>query len=292
MSARAPLPCDIAIVGIGIVGVHQLTHEAEAIIRRCRQTFFTDTGLGVGDYLATLCPVVTDLAEPTEVRPRIDRYRRVASRVVDAALTGGPVCLAVDGHPTMYSYPTALIRRAAAVLDLTVLVRPGISFLDTLLADLGVDPGFDGLQLYEATDLLVRRRPLQPDVPCVVAQAGMVLDPYDHPTERPIGSLAQLQAYLLEFYPVDHPVTMVTSPPHPLLPAGRQTVRLGSLAAALAAGAHLLGTLFIPPVTRRPIADERLAGQLRVPVPATAATTPPRREGRPAIGPQPVASEP
>jgi hypothetical protein len=49
-------PFDIGIVGTGIVGTHQLTREAEEVIRRCKRTFVIDSGYGIAEYLATLCP--------------------------------------------------------------------------------------------------------------------------------------------------------------------------------------------------------------------------------------------
>jgi uncharacterized protein YabN with tetrapyrrole methylase and pyrophosphatase domain len=158
----------------------------------------------------------------------------------------------------MYSYPTVLIQRAAAVLDLRVRVLPGVSFLDTLLADLGIDPGFDGLQLYEATDLLVRRRPLQTDVGCVIAQASVVASPAEGQATDHGKNLAKLQDYLLGYYPADHDVVIVTSSTHPLLEPLLQKARLGSLVKALAHTAYS-GTLYLPPVGRRPIADQQLA---------------------------------
>ena len=50
----------------------------------------------------------------------------------------------------------------------------GVSSLDTMFIDLDLDPAYDGLQMYEATDLLVKQRPLQPDVPCLLWQVGAV----------------------------------------------------------------------------------------------------------------------
>jgi hypothetical protein len=37
--AEKSLPFDVAIVGLGIVGVHQITREVEETVRRCRCTF-------------------------------------------------------------------------------------------------------------------------------------------------------------------------------------------------------------------------------------------------------------
>ncbi len=263
MSPGQQFPFDIAIVGLGITGVHQVTREAEETIRRCNVTLLADSGLGVGEYVRTLCLEVTDFADRLESGGhRVDFYRGIASEVVAAALEAAPVCFATYGHPKMYSYPTVLVQRAAAILDLRVSILPGISFLDALLADLGLDPGFDGLQLYEATDLLVRRRPLQTDVGCVIAQAPVTAEAGTREAVHNLPNIALLRDHLLQFYPSDHEVVFVVSSPHPLLRPLRRTAPLSDLPAAVASGPQS-GTLYIPPVERRPIADEPLAERMR-----------------------------
>jgi uncharacterized protein YabN with tetrapyrrole methylase and pyrophosphatase domain len=263
MSAAAEFPFDIAVVGLGITGVHHITREAGETLRRCRRTFAADSTPGVLAYLRTVSPDVADLSGHfTPAVHRASSYQAIASDVVAAAVEEAPVCFATYGHPKMYSYPTVLIQRAAAILDLRVRLLPGISFLDTLLADLGIDPGFDGLQLYEATDLLVRRRPLQPDVACVIAQAPTVLSPVAGQPADALANLARLQDYLLGFYPAEHDVVIVTSRVHPLLAPLLQRTRIGLLANALARASQS-GTLYIPPVGRRPVADQELADIMR-----------------------------
>jgi uncharacterized protein YabN with tetrapyrrole methylase and pyrophosphatase domain len=289
MSAETSLPADIAVVGLGINGVHQITREVEETIRRSNETFVTDMALGVVDYLETLCPKVTDLTSRYEVGShRILIYRRMASEVVAAALENPPVCFATYGHPRMYCYPTTLIERAATVLDLKVEVRPGTSFLDTLLVEVGVDPGFDGLQLYEATDLVIRRRPLQTDVNCVIAQGPIVMDAYNRSGSPTAEDLGLLQDYLLEFYPPDHEAVIVVSKTHPLLDTIKQSVPIDKLTTALQHGATV-GTLFIPPVRHREVAAEELAERMRLPTESESDEGgTPRRPGRPAIGPKPA----
>jgi uncharacterized protein YabN with tetrapyrrole methylase and pyrophosphatase domain len=263
MSSPPQHPYDIAVVGLGITSVHQITREVEETIRRSTRTFVADRAPGVTTYLSTLSPSVIDLA--SRFRPnahRLEAYRAIANEVVTAAIEQPPVCFATYGHPKMLSYPTVLIQRAAAILDLRVAILPGISFLDTLLIDLGIDPGFDGLQLYEATDLLVRRRPLQTDVACVIAQAPVVVEPREAAAPSSAAHLALLQNYLLTFYPPDHPVVIVVSKTHPLLEPVLQRTRLGTLVAALANTAHS-GTLYIPPLRRRAVADQALADRMR-----------------------------
>jgi precorrin-6B methylase 1 len=272
MSYNLLFPYDISIVGLGMLGAHQITREAEACISRATRVFVADQVAGVPDYLKALNPQITDLTG--HFQPEIHRvktYRAIASEVVAAALEKAPVCYAAYGHPKVYSYPTILIQRAAAILDLRVKVLPGVSFLDTLFVDLGLDPGVDGLQMYEATDLLVRRRPLQTDVSCVISQAPFVLQSGGKSASLDWSPLMKLQEYLASFYPVTHEAVIVVSSTHPLLPPLIRRTKIGTLAAALANTPHS-GTLYIPPVKLRPIADEAFAARMRPPVQAKPAT--------------------
>lgn len=252
------LPFDIAIVGLGIVGVHQVTREVEETIRRCLHTFVVDSGFGVVSYLESLCAQVTSFVPLYENgKSRLPTYRQMAAEVVDAAITGSPVCFATYGHPLVYCYPTVLIQRAAKLLNLRVETFPGISALDTLLVDLGIDVSADGLQMFEATDLLLRRRPIQNDVPCVLWQTNIVAEPTHQTDRRSAEHFFHLQSYLLEFYPREHAVKLVISKTFPLLRSVVETYQMGTLAADLERGPQA-GTLYIPPVRRRGIEDQQL----------------------------------
>jgi uncharacterized protein YabN with tetrapyrrole methylase and pyrophosphatase domain len=251
-------PFDIAVVGLGIVGVHQITREVDEVIRRCNRTFVIESGYGVTDYLKTLCPQVESLGNLYERgKSRLPTYRKMAAEVISAALSTPPVCLAAYGHPRVYCYPTTLIQNAAPLLDLHVEVFPGISAFDTLLVDLGTDIAFDGIQMYEATDLLLRRRPLQNDVTCVVWQATIVGDPTYPARRHEVEQFQPLQDHLLRFYPADHKVTLVMSKNFPLLRSIVQRFPLKELAMELYR-APQVGTLYIPPVQSRPIEDVEL----------------------------------
>jgi uncharacterized protein YabN with tetrapyrrole methylase and pyrophosphatase domain len=248
-------PFDIGIVGIGIVGTHQLTREAEEVIRRSRRTFVIADGYGVTDYLRTLCPDVTELGflyEPG--KNRLPTYHKMAAEVIAGAVAGPPVCLATYGHPWVYCYPTTLITSAAPHLGLHVEVFPGVSALDTLIVDLGMDIADNGIQMYEATDLLLRRRPLQNDVNCVIWQPTVVGDPTSPADWYEAEQFMPLQNYLLGFYPSDHEVSLVTTKTFPLTRSVVERLRLGDLASQLS-GAPGVGTLYIPALVERPVED-------------------------------------
>jgi precorrin-6B methylase 1 len=258
-SAATPVwPFDIGIVGIGIVGTHQLTREAEDVIGRCNRTFVIADGYGVPDYLSTLCPRITDLATLYEAgKNRGPTYYKMAAEVVSAAVSDAPVCLATYGHPWVYCYPTTLINQAAPLLGLRVAVFPGISAFDTLLVDLGTDIAADGIQMYEATDVLIRRRPIQNDVACVIWQPTVAGDPTCPSKPYPAAQFEPLQEYLLGFYPADHEASIVTTKTHPLMRSVVKHLRLGDLAVTLS-GDPDVGTLYIPALRQRPIADGAL----------------------------------
>jgi uncharacterized protein YabN with tetrapyrrole methylase and pyrophosphatase domain len=262
LEAMNSLPFDVAIVGLGIIGIHQLTREAEETIRRCRHTFVVDSGFGVVPYLKGICGTVTDLVPLYQRgKNRLDTYRQMAARVVNAALTSPPVCFATYGHPLVYCDPSVLIQRAAKVFNLRIEVFPGISALDALMVDLGVDVGTDGVQMYEATDLLMRRRPLQDDVSCIIWQADVVGEPTYKTRRASTRRFLPLQNYLLEFYPPKHPITLVLSRTFPLQRSIIETYRMESLALQLGQGPQA-GTLYIPPVRRREIADHKFLEQI------------------------------
>jgi uncharacterized protein YabN with tetrapyrrole methylase and pyrophosphatase domain len=257
-AAKTVWPFDIGIVGTGIVGTHQLTREAEEVIRRSRQTFLIASGYGVADYLRTLCPEVTDLGALYEPgRNRLPTYQKMAATVIAAAERHTPVCLATYGHPWVYCYPTTLITQAAAHLGLHVEVFPGVSALDTLIVDLGMDIADNGIQMYEATDVLLRRRPIQNDVNCVLWQPTVVGDPTCPSEWYEQEQFIPLQSYLLGFYPADHEVVLVTTKTYPLTRSVVLRLPLGELARHLS-GAPGVGTLYIPALVDRPVADTAL----------------------------------
>ena len=191
------------IAGLGLQTVAQITREVEAAIRLSREVLFLDTGVATKQFLETLCPRVTPLYEQSysEERPRVNAYEHMAARVVDAALDHPPVTFAIHGHPLIAAHPPFLILELAHALELQVTVLPGISAIDTILADLRLDPVVHGVQMAEATDLLLRRWPLQPDVPAILWQIG--------PLETCLHSMRVSRPE--RFSPVHRPLTTVLS---------------------------------------------------------------------------------
>jgi uncharacterized protein YabN with tetrapyrrole methylase and pyrophosphatase domain len=140
---------DLWIAGLGIQTVNQITREVEQALRASREILYLDTGVATKSYLEGLCARVTSLFEQSysEDQPRLSAYEHMAVCVVDAALDHPPVAFAIHGHPLIAVHPSFLVLEIANALGLRVEVLPGISAIDTLFADLRIDPVVHGVQM-------------------------------------------------------------------------------------------------------------------------------------------------
>lgn len=251
------------IAGLGLQTVTQLTREVEQAIRQSREVLYLDTGAATRQHLETLCPHVTSLFDESyrEERPRVSAYEHMAIRVVEAALDHPPVTFAIHGHPLIAAHPPFLVMEMARALGLRVEVLPGISALDAIFADLHLDPVVHGIQMYEATDLLLRRRPLFNDVPAILWQIGPLETAlHTQRVSRP-ERFARFVAHLRQYYPQRHQVAAIYCSPHPILPPHilRFAIEdMGDHAETI----HTGFTLYIPPSVGRAVADRELAAQL------------------------------
>ncbi len=253
----------IFLAGLGIGTVAQVTREVEAAIHASNEVLFLDTGVATRSYLEQLCPRVTDLY--SEIyragKSRLSGYEHASIRVVEAALDHAPVTFALHGHPLIATTPPFLVRKMARALGLDVRILPGISAIDTVLADLGIDPVVDGIQMFEASDVLLRRRPLQADVPALLWQIGPIETAlHSDRISRP-ERFDRFVAHLLRYYPRGHEAAAVYSAPHPLVPAHLLRFPLehmGDYADEL----HHGFTLYVPPAFRRPVLDHEAAIRL------------------------------
>jgi hypothetical protein len=254
---------DLWIAGLGLQTATQLTREVEHALRSSNEVLYLDTGVATGALLARFCPRTTSLYEESYAveSARVNAYEHMAARVIDAALDHAPVTFAIHGHPLVAAHPPFLVLELARALDLRVAVLPGISALDTILADLRIDPVVHGIQMYEATDLLLRRRPLQPDVPAIIWQIG----PLETGLHSMRVSLSQrferFVGHLLKFYPSRHEAVAIYCSPHPVMPPSVLRFALedmGRHAAAIHAGF----TLYLPPSQSRPVLDADLLQKL------------------------------
>jgi tetrapyrrole methylase family protein / MazG family protein len=124
-------------------------------------------------------------------------YETIAGQILSLGRRSEGVVYAVPGHPLVGEASVQRILQGAAAEGLPVRIVDGLSFVEPVLDELGLD-ALDGLQLADATQLAVAHHPaLDPDRPALVGQLY----------SRRLASEVKLT--LLNAYPEEHPVTLV-----------------------------------------------------------------------------------
>jgi len=256
---------DVYIIGTGMVGYRQLTDECRELMKRAERIYLLHPLPEVKRHIANKYQEPVDLTEQYEQgQERARAYKSMAETVLDSASEAdGPVVMAVYGHPTVGVTPTGIVRRRGDKCGISVSVFPGISSLDCLYTELGVNPLDRGLQVFEATDLLVYQIDLDTAMPAFVMQVGLVgTHLYDNRESAP-ERFVPLREYLQTHYPDDHVVYFVRTATIPLADTERIPVRVDEFE-SVADRVDKTHTLYIPPAQERS-PDERLASKARSP---------------------------
>lgn len=249
---------DITIVGLGMRSVDQLTREAERALLSANEIFLIDGSVGLSDYLESKGANITDLSTLYEEgKDRLETYKEMVKKVIEGVIRNGPVAFGLYGHPTVFAFPPCVVKQVAETLGLSVSVIPGVSSLDCLFSELMIDPANDGMQMFEATDLLLRKRALQTDVQTVIWQVGTLeTGLYSKKSSSP-DRYSRFLSYLLQFFPPLHPCTAIFCSDHPAIPSSIlrfPLTKIGNFADKLHGGF----TMYLPPVASAPVLDFEL----------------------------------
>lgn len=168
-SAAAPsVPAaGLVVVGSGIQFGRHVSERSLSEIREAQVVFCLADPFALA-MIRSLRPDAINLG--THYAPGKDRrqtYREIDEAIMAEVRAGKQVCAVFYGHPGVFAdVPHRVVRKARAE-GIPARMEPGISAEACLYADLGLDPGYRGVQSMEATHFLVYDR--QPDT------AGLVL---------------------------------------------------------------------------------------------------------------------
>ncbi len=241
----------ITVIGLGPGDPQYLTGEARNLLRNDHV------------YLRTrIHPTLDAMAEsanwPTfdNLYEELDTFDEVYSHIVDTLIDIArrePVVYAVPGNPVFGEATVRLLLSRAADENVRVRVLPAVSFLDSVAAELQLDPIETNLQIVDALELVAvvdqqpfagGAMPISPLRPAVVAQ---VYSPV-------IASGVKLA--LLQFYPETHEVTLVAATGM----SGQSTTTLPLVKLDRAEVDHL-NSLYVPAVD--PLDEPRVAEGLQ-----------------------------
>ncbi len=165
----------LVVIGSGIKAVGQFTLQAQAHIRQSDIVLYAASDPVTDIWIREQNPNSFDLYQYyADDKARIMTYVQMIERIMDEVRSGKNVCALFYGHPGVFVTPSHNAISIARQEGYDAVMLPAISAEDCLYADLGVDPSIPGLQIYEATDFLLRRRNVDTSVNLVLFQVGCV----------------------------------------------------------------------------------------------------------------------
>lgn len=187
----------ITILGLGPGNPDQLTREAWELLSTSKEIYLRTkehpvvvafpAGLNVHSF--------DDLYEKEERFE--DVYAQIVERVLELAQQPGGVVYAVPGAPFVAEATTPELARRAKGAGIPVRVVHGLSFVEPMLAALGVDV-LPHTAVVDALDLATQHHPLfPPSAPALVAQVY---------SQHVAG---ELKITLMAQYPDEHPVQLI-----------------------------------------------------------------------------------
>jgi uncharacterized protein YabN with tetrapyrrole methylase and pyrophosphatase domain len=202
----------IYLLGSGVYSFFDLTLRTQYLLQECRQVFFLHDLPSLERYLARLTPEPENLMPLyyLEGRDRSEIYDDITRHVVEAARRAPPVALLMHGHPLVYSSISERIIAQGERESLAVSVEPGVSSLDRIFVDLGLDIATRGIQILHASAAITEKTVLNPQVDALFFQMGSILDNTSK-RQRAVDpeQVRPFQEYLLHFYPPSQRVKIV-----------------------------------------------------------------------------------
>ena len=248
----------LSIVGSGIrPGLHT-SQEARVRIEHAGKVLYLLAEEAPTGWIERLNPSAESLVPLYRLgRDRAEVYEELVTAMLDWVRRGVDVCMVTYGNPAVFDQSSHEAVRRARAEGFRAKIFPGISALDCLFVDLGLDPGEDGLQTFEATDFLVSRRVPDTSVPLILWQISVIGVAEATGTVNRAG-LRILSERLVELYGEDHEVIVYEASPFPV---GRSLVEPCSLK-GLPEAVTGMSTLYVPPTSKAspdPAMLERLA---------------------------------
>mgnify|MGYP000889226671 FL=1 len=179
-----------------------------------------------------------------EGKNRRDTYRRMADTILEQVRVGKTVCAAFYGHPGIFACIGHMAIKDARAEGYRAEMLPGISALDCLVADLGMDPGRIGMQSMETTQFMIYQRRIDPTAMLVLWQPFLAGELSLKRFETTAARVQVLVDKLARDYPLDHEVILYEAATNPLEATRIDRLSLRDLPHAAMVGAT---TLVIPP---------------------------------------------
>lgn len=164
--------------------------------------------LGLPERVRTLLArqgvTVTPLDDRFAGKPFAEGYAAVAQAVLSRAEKDPPAMFISQGSPLLVNAITRFLVAEATRLEMPFRVFPGVSPIDVVVAEIGIDVGRTGLQAISAGGLLARPVALNPRMPLLLLELAGI---------QPAGASPEAYGPLVELlqgeYPPAQPITLI-----------------------------------------------------------------------------------
>ncbi len=239
----------IACVGLGMTLGSHLGPLARSYIEQADVVFAALSDGIVELWLESMHPDVRSL-QPyygKGDKSRMITYREWVEVMMVEVRAGKKVCAAFYGHPGIFAWSPHEVIKVARAEGYDARMEPGVSAEDCLYADLGIDPGRQGCQHYEAGQLLFSQTPINPQAYLVLWQVCLVGDRSLKRFTTGPEYKQVLVDVLSQDYPLDHQIIIYRAATLPIQQAQVRRIALRDLPAADIAGED---TVVLPPASR------------------------------------------
>jgi hypothetical protein len=167
-------PGSLTIIGSGIETIGVALGDKK-LIEAADKVLFCVADPATIVWLKRLRPDALDLyVLYGENKVRYTTYMQMTEAQLYWVRKGLRVVVVFYGHPGIFVLSTHRAIKLARREGHRAVMKAGVCALDTLCADLGVDPCHPGMQTHEATDSLIRQRNLDPSLHVVLWQVGLI----------------------------------------------------------------------------------------------------------------------
>lgn len=165
----------LTVIGTGIKSIAHMTHEARICIEKCDRLFYLVNEPVMETWLKKYRPDAETL-EPLywQFRFRQICYKAITKKIISSLGQSQNVGVIIYGHPLLLARPLADACLQAKQQGYIVTALPAVSSLGCLFADLLIDPGECGFQVFEATDFVLYGREWDPSSHLILLQIGFV----------------------------------------------------------------------------------------------------------------------
>jgi Tetrapyrrole (Corrin/Porphyrin) Methylases len=234
----------LTVAGTGIRPGLQTTQETRDRIRRADKVLFALAENAPIEWLRELNPSAESMAHLYwPGRPYLDVYADMVATILTWVRHDLDVCAVSYGHPGVLDQSSREAVRRAGAEGYETRFLPGISTLDCLFADLELDPGVEGCQMFDATDFLVNGRRPDVAVPLILFQISLI-GVTRATSEVNRNGLRILAERISHSYGAEHEVVIYEATPFPV---GHATVERGPVSQLAEAGVTGMSSLFVPP---------------------------------------------